>query len=453
LELQLSPAKYRSAKQEEPDITNFYGLNRQPKKSKGELQDMKNMSSEFPGCAYPRPPRSVYKTLSSGKALFACANGKLAWVDGTNFVYDGISKGTVSSMVPKSIVDFYGNIIIFPDKKIYNYNNDTFETMASTGTYPEEGAVPDMDMICVFENRVWGIKGSKCYVSRYNNHLDWTKFSVPKMNDDSIFIELPPERGSYKGLIPLENHMLFCTNNSTYEGYGNARNFMPQLISNSRGTLSGKSLVEVNGMVFMLSKDGVNVYTGSIPRPISYKLDEEYVSGVAGTDGRRYYLSLYNGIKYTLYVCDTELLGSEYSPWYKEDDINVIDFANVNGVLYALTANNQILRFNDSSSNEEVEWFVETDEMNYGYLGNTYSLRLKVETEMEQGSEIKVFMKVRNGQYELKDNYHYETVGLGHHITTIKVERATSVKLKIVGKGMAKILSIRREFIIGSDKE
>ena len=71
------------------------------------------------------------------------------------------------------------------------------------------------------------------------------------------------------------------------------------------------------------------------------------------------------------------MLGSEYSPWYKEDDLNIIDFANLTGVLFALTADGKILRFNDDTGTEEVEWYVETDEINHGYLGNTYSLKLK----------------------------------------------------------------------------
>lgn len=448
--MRLTPARFDEKIEERVDVTNFYGINRLPKKRQGELASMRNISSRFPGCLYPRPPRSVYKTLTNGKALFACANGKLCWVDGTNFVYDGIVKGTVTA-TPKSIVDFYGNVIIMPDKKIYNYNNNTFESFGS-GTYPDDPtAVPDMDMICVFENRVWGIKGNKCYVSKYNDHTVWAQFSVPRQNDDSIYIELPPERGNYKGLIPLENHMLFATNNSTYEFYGNARNFQPRLVSNSRGTVDGKSLVEVDGMIFMLSNDGVNVYTGSIPRPISYQLDEKYVSGVAGTDGRRYYLSLYNGEKYTLYVCDTALLGSVYSPWYVEDDLQVIDFANSNGVLYALTADNKIIRFNDNSDGEVVEWYAETEKMDYDYMGHTISLKLKIEAELEKDAVIKVYINPDNRGYQLKDVYISD--GLKHYSTIIEPERANYFQIKIEGKGNAKIMSIAREFIVGMDRE
>lgn len=448
--MRLTPARFTETIKQEPDIINFYGINRLPKKRQGELAGGKNLSSRFHGCLYPRPPRSVYKTLTSGKALFACANGKLCWVDGTNFVYDNVVKGAVTAG-PKSIVDFYGNVIIMPDKKIYNYNNNTFNTFGS-GTYPTDAtAVPDMDMICVFENRVWGIKGSECYVSKYNDHTVWTQFSVPRSTDDSIYIKLPPERGNYKGLIPLENHMLFATNSSTYEGYGNARNFQPRLISNSRGTVDGKSMVEVDGMVFMLSNDGVNVYTGSIPRPISYQLDEEYVSGVAGTDGRRYYLSLYNGKEYTLYVCDTALLGSAYSPWYVEDDLQVIDFARYNDILYALTADNKILKFNDSSDGEVVEWYAETEKMDYDYMGHTISLKLKLEAELEKGAVLKVYINPDDKGYELKEVY--VSKGLRHLSIIITPERANYFQIKIEGKGNAKVMSIAREFIVGTDGE
>ena len=86
-------------------------------------------------------------------------------------------------------------------------------------------------------------------------------------------------------------------------------------------------MVEVDGMVFMLSTDSV-MYI-----PVQFKTDfisltKNMFQVLPRTDGRRY-LSLYNGKDYKLYVCDTALLGSEYSPWYLEDDLHVIDFTNL----------------------------------------------------------------------------------------------------------------------------
>jgi outer membrane protein assembly factor BamB len=128
-----------------------------------------------------------------------------------------------------------------------------------------------------------------------------------------------------------------------------------------------------------LSSDGINEYGGSIPRPISLSLDEKYVSGKAGTDGRRYYISLYNGTDYNLYVYDT-LPGIKL--WHREDNLQVKDFANMNGVLYALAADNKVYRFDYGT--EVIEWEVETDTMTQGYMGKKYSNEIKVEAEMEE---------------------------------------------------------------------
>ena len=44
-------------------------------------------------------------------------------IDGTDFYYDGTKKGTVKKG-KKSVIDFNGNIVIFPDKKYYDYVED-----------------------------------------------------------------------------------------------------------------------------------------------------------------------------------------------------------------------------------------------------------------------------------------------------------------------------------------
>lgn len=447
--------KYSTKRPEQRDISYFYGLSRQTKTVAGELVEMKNLCSENPGCITPRPKRSVYRTLTSGKALFAAANGKLCWVDGTNFYYDGVSKGSVTASA-KYMADFFGKILIFPDKKYYDYNTDTFATMGS-GTYPADGSVPDMDVIAVFENRVWGIKGFNVYASVYNDCLNWTQFSAdPNALDDAIHIEITPDKGQIVGLIPLENHMLFATSHSTYEGYGNARNYIPQLVSNSRGTLSAKSMCEVDGRVFMLSRDGVNIYSGSLPRPVSDKLKSGYVSGISGTDGRWYYISLHDGNEHTLYAYDTRYTSynnSAPSSWYKEDNLHVIDFAYTEGFLYALTASNQILKFNDSSSEEEITWEAETEEFNNNYLGNVSTYKIKIEALLSEGSEIDVYLKVSGGEYEFLDTCYYEKQSPHNYKIYMLPARSESFQVKFAGRGNAQVLSLVREVSVSTDKQ
>jgi hypothetical protein len=154
-----------------------------------------------------------------------------------------------------------------------------------------------------------------------------------------------------------------------------------------------------------------------------------------------------------LYVCDTALFGSGNSPWYVEDDIQVIDFARVNEVLYALTADGRILKFNDDSDNEVVQWYAETEKFDYNYLGNTISLKVKIEAELEAGASIRIYIRTGEGLYQLKDTYVYDEPRHKYYTTVIEPERAESFQIKIEGEGKAKVLSVVRDFLIGSDKE
>ena len=145
------------------------------------------------------------------------------------------------------------------------------------------------------------------------------------------------------------------------------------------------------------------------------------------------------------------MLGSAYSPWYVEDDLQVIDFARYNDILYALTADNKILKFNDSSDGEVVEWYAETEKMDYDYMGHTISLKLKLEAELEKDAVLKVYINPDDKGYELKEVY--VSKGLRHLSIIITPERANYFQIKIEGKGNAKVMSIAREFIVGTDGE
>jgi hypothetical protein len=445
--MQLVKAKYTAnVIEESPDVTTFAGLNRQPVIGKGQLRAMENMYSKYEGVLYPRPPRSVHATLTAGYALFAANNKNLCWVDGTNFKYDGTTKGVVTASA-KSMADLGGCIVIMPDKKYYNYITDTFGTIGTgspaDGEAPAPGQCPNMDMVCVFNNRVWGIKNRAYYGSKYNDPLTWGQFSVPIQEDDSVYFKVSAKQGNLLGLVPLENDMVFATDSAIYEQYGNKpSNFDPRLVTGSKGTVDGKSMVEIDGIAYMLSGEGVMGYAGSFPRPFSFELNEDYVSSKAGTDGRRYYLCLYNGTAYNLYVYDTY-----WKVWHREDSLNVIDFAYCGGYMYALASDNKIWKFN--SGTEVPAWYVESDRFTQKYLGRKATRDIKTELELETGSTVYIYTSIDGGAYSLKDTI--TTVGYRYSLTYAIPEDAFYMQIKIAGTGPAKIYSITRNIIVGSD--
>ena len=97
--------------------TAFRGLNWTPQPAADECADMRNLTSaHFPTLA-PRPARGFVRKLEKPNGLFA--RDKLAWVDGTDFYYDGVLRGQVADS-PKRFVAMGAHLLIWPDKVRYN---------------------------------------------------------------------------------------------------------------------------------------------------------------------------------------------------------------------------------------------------------------------------------------------------------------------------------------------
>ena len=423
----LVPAKVIPKKIEQATL-GFKGLNRLPVTEPGELTAMTNISGKYAPALYPREPREVIQTLASGTALFPVGN-KLCWVDGTNFVYDGVVKGTVTAG-KKSMAEYFGIILIFPDKKYYNYNTDTF------GTIPN---CPDIKYICVHNNRAFGVGGNGFYASKLGDPLTWNYFPVP-YTDDSSWQTNTGDPGEFTGIKVSLNQVKATKDGCLYELYGDKpSNFKLHKVVDV-GCIDGDSIVEINGVLYFLSSDGFRAYSGSVPAPISMKLNENYVSCVAGTDGRLYYASLYNGSTYNLYVYDT------YNKhWYREDSLNVAAYARIEDDLYAL-ADNKIYRF--KSGNEVVSWEVESERFTEWYMGKKTNLSVKVMVELEAGAMLRVYCSTDDGDYSLKNTI--TATGLRSYEIKITPQRCHWFRVKLSGMGKAKIYGFARDVLLGS---
>ena len=113
-------------------IDTFLGLNRKDIIAENEFSDLMNMdSAHYPMLA---PCLTRKKVIDQGgiKAVVADNNmdgdalTAVTGVAGTQFYYQGTAKGAVSGDEQTCLVDFNGNVLIFPDKKYYNYVSDEF---------------------------------------------------------------------------------------------------------------------------------------------------------------------------------------------------------------------------------------------------------------------------------------------------------------------------------------
>lgn len=97
-----------------------------------QFSEMKNMSSDAFPSLEPRKGRLYIKKLEKPNGLFAFE--KLVYVDGTSLFYDGEKVLDVSD-TEKEIVGMGANIVVFPDKVIYNTEtgeSDSLEFLYTT---------------------------------------------------------------------------------------------------------------------------------------------------------------------------------------------------------------------------------------------------------------------------------------------------------------------------------
>lgn len=107
----------------------FGGLNHTPACADGELWNTENVTTDFYPVLASRKPRGLYKTLAKCNGFGA--RDKLFWVDGTDFYYDGVRKGSVADS-GKAFAFLGAYILIWPDKAYYNSATDVFGKLEET---------------------------------------------------------------------------------------------------------------------------------------------------------------------------------------------------------------------------------------------------------------------------------------------------------------------------------
>lgn len=381
----------------------------------------------------PRPSRETEQSLEgTGHALFAAP--KLCWVDGTGFIYDGTSEGTVTPSA-KSMADLNGVVYIMPDAKKYDYIEDTFATWGS-GTYPDSGSVPDMDFMTTLDNRIWGCKNDDIYACAFGDGTDWTTFDG--VNTDAYAVDTGTS-GDFTGIATYKGTIIIFKNNIMWKLFGDIPDDFQFVRVTDVGCLSNKSIVEVNNVLYFLGRRGIYAYAGGVPELVSLDLDETYVSGVAGGDGRRYYISLYDGSEYKLYVYDT------FSGlWMKEDDLQVTEFDYLEGSLYALAADDKIHKFNSGS--ETVSWEIVTSEITEEIDNKKGYSELSFRVDLEEDSEMTVYTRIDNGDF--KSVKTYKTKDLQTFNVPLRIRKANHFQVKVSGTGDAKIHAMYRKFIV-----
>ncbi len=361
------------------DIRQFDGLNTRKTAKQSESPDMQNMSADAYPLATTRQPRqTVYTGSGTARAIFAST--KLCAVIGTSLIWDitGTPAAKITGLTEgeKHIIDFNGCVIVFPDKKYYDYIADTSGTLVCSF---------DIDYACVWMNRIWAVEGDNIYASAQGNKDSWAAVTD---DETSGYQTDTGSQGSFVSARTYGSHAVLKKTTKTYEVYGSKNSNWNIIEVVDEGPINNGGDVELLGGQYYLGANGIMRYGGGYPELLSLQLASAYTNGALGSDGRRLYFSGYDGSAWSLMTYDPI-----FDVWMREDNLQVVGFARYGGAMYALTAGSLVVRFR--SGTETIAWYRDTFLTDDDSMQKKENQEIWLEVDADTGTTITV--SIRNG--------------------------------------------------------
>lgn len=373
--------------------------------------------------------------------------------------YDGV---TISGIVAEGVTGLNGSTALWGCGDDYIVVVGILDTVTTQGI--DKGGItvkrtmPTMDFVIESENRLWGCRYgtaangevvNEIYASKLGDFRNWDCFM--NLSTDSYRASCGTD-GPFTGAITHLGYPLFFKETCVHKVYGNyPANFQIQTTA-CRGVQKGShgSLAIVNETLFYKSRGAVCAYDGSLPTEASYALgNEQYGDAVAGSHGNKYYISMKdtNGV-WHLFVYDVSK-----GMWHKEDNFHADAFCSCSGELYSIDHDSKRIVTMLGSGNEipeSLEWMVQTGEIGIASPDMKYISRLTIRMAMDIGTEVQIY-----AQYDLSDEWEklcgLKSTNLRSFSIPVRPRRCDHLKLRIEGKGMAKIYSITKTIEEGSE--
>ena len=327
---------------------------------------------------------------------------------------------------------FAEGVIHYPTSDYADFT-DTGETSLGFTILRE---VPDLDFILEYNNRLYGTKGNTIMASKLGDPTNWFCYGTGTA-DSSYAVDVSSD-GDFTGIAPFPDHIVFFKENCIHKLYGykpsNYQLITTMCLGLERG--SHKSAVLVNGSLFYKSREGIMIYTGSVPYLISQNFGRKRFDSVAaGTDYVKYYVSMrdIDRNKWCLFVYDIDR-----ALWHLEDDTHALGFAHVGReLMYSDSDKGQIMAVYADDADEEgpIEWYARFGEY------DEYS-KIEMRLKMEEHSQLNVWISVDGGAWERV--YHLDTFFKRTVEMPIIPRRCDKFEILLAGEGYVKIESMVR---------
>lgn len=346
------------------------------------------------------------------------------------------NKTAIIREIDKGIIRFYENTFVLDGE-------DGLTNYQEPGTITLKRDVPELDVICAVNNRLWGAKDDTIYASALGNPMNFNVFDG--LTTDSWF-QTTGTSGTFTACAMYLGYPMFFKENHICKIYGsNAENFQTSL-SATVGVKEGahRSLAIAGEVLYYLSTNGLTAYTGGLPESISAPFGTaRYRDCVSGTDGRRLYLAMERESgTHELFCLDTEsgLL-------HKEDNSEVLSWTCHRGVLYGMAAATKI--YNSDTGQGCPESVVEFGDFMEQTMNRKSTTRLQMRIRLDEGAMLRVYVMYNSdGEWRPVKTF-YATKKMSFQYP-VKLKRCDHYRIKLEALGYWELQSMARELSVGS---
>lgn len=267
-----------------------------------------------------------------------------------------------------------------------------FQKTTEKGSVTVKVYIPDMDHVCVHNNRLWGTakNGEYLYASKLGDCMNFNSFQG--LTDDSWYSAVGTD-GGFTGIVSYRSAVVALKRSYIHHVYGDS----PQNFSIPKqtfgGTVDGRSVTELGGVLYYLSGSGFCAYAGGEPERISPNIRTRYITCRGGTDGKKYYACATREDN----SCDVLVYDPDYHVWHREDDADFVDFLQYNGALYGATANT-VYRFGEGE--EEVSWCVVSKRFTLDTTQHKGVSCIYLRLDLAEGSTVHIYTSRDDGDFE-----------------------------------------------------
>lgn len=202
----------------------------------------------------------LFKT-KAGTKYFLGAEGKNLWVGNSGF--SAWSTSAIKTNCNNAIFSdatFLNKVYVGNGTDLLSYDGTTLASISGTPTA--------FNLIATWQNRVWTNDTTDPTFLRYSDVGDADTIS-------DHYVQISEDTGdAIKQIVPLLNQLVIINEFSSYKYVGSSSSNFTKIPIAPIGTVSGRSVANINETIYFLSQDGVYYYGGGKIYPVAFDLGE-----------------------------------------------------------------------------------------------------------------------------------------------------------------------------------